>query len=172
MTLRFLIPICQRIPTTFSASCCQEKNYSGEIFTVEFIFVSFDTFQDCEKKNILTICLLPSAEPNLTSEKITEWKTHWYWITFAEIQLLFIYCAICCTCVCICINAGARHLLYVHVFVFVSMRDEARLAINFGSWPSHPCTRVNIGLLSCYAKRLMMTIMPLLVCCYTSQNHN
>ena len=42
----------------------------------------------------------------MTSEKITEWKTHWYWITFAEIQLLFIYCAICCTCVCICINAG------------------------------------------------------------------
>ena len=86
-----------------------------------------------------------------------------------------------CTCVCICINAGRGTIcvcicinvfVFVHVFVFVSMRDEARLAINFGSWPSHPCTRVNIGLLSCYAKRLMMTIMPLLVFCFSSQNHN
>ena len=43
----------------------------------------------------------------------------------------------------------------------------ARLAINFGSWPSHRFTRVNIGLLSCYAK-MPMTIMPLPVCCFYS----
>ena len=46
------------------------------------------------------------------------------------------------------------YLLYTCMCLYQCW-EGARLAINFGSWPSHPHTRVNIGLLSCYARMMM-----------------